>query len=308
MRVGIAGVAHSHAFSDAQSASDAGYVIGVWDADDPARLRAFVTRFHPVIHDTLESLLKWSEELVIITARPNRIPQIVAATLRSGAFCFVNKVAAASLPALDQLNRAVSGNESRFFTASVLRFSKGVQKLRAELAGQHITSADIVVRHDIRPYLSADRRWQDDPTDGGGTAISMGLHGFELASTLLGSPLVPGAGEVSTDGADTWSETAAQLTAASSTAIPVTVTISGIVESESYEVSVASEGVTQTMKLTQLDDLDSFGYRACFDAAVLMTKTSIPPVPWEVSRNVLETTIRSAAYARSAPRASAGTF
>lgn len=300
MRVGFAGVVHSHAFSDATSATEFGHSIAVWEPQDEARLAAFADEFRPTVTDSLEALLRWSPDLVVVTLRPQWIASTVRHVLQAGVGCFLNKVAAASLNALDELSAVVSNSPAPFFTSSVLRFSPVLTDFRRQLDGERVLALALSVRHDISAFLRPERRWQDDPADGGGTAISLGLHAWELAAVLGGSDLAATGGNVYAGGSDTRSEDRAVLTALIAGTTPIAATVLGVGQVERYEAVAFTPHGTLSVALGDGDPRTTLGYRVCFAAAIGMVRTGKPPVPWEESRRILETTIRAAAYARSA--------
>ncbi|NUS93285.1 MAG: Gfo/Idh/MocA family oxidoreductase, partial [Nocardia sp.] len=192
MRIGFAGVAHSHPFSDARNARTLGAAeLAVWDPDDHSRRADFVRQWQATTYESLAALLDREPDVVIVTPRPHRIAAVVSAVLDRGIACFLNKVPAADPAGLAALDAAVGDRSGRFLTSSVLRFAPGIRALAAELAGAAPIAAHISVRHGIDAFTTTARRWQDDPAEGGGTAVSMGLHAWEMLDTVLGREVTP---------------------------------------------------------------------------------------------------------------------
>jgi predicted dehydrogenase len=301
MRIGFAGVAHSHPFSDARNARFLGVEeLAVWDADDPDRLDTFARQLGAKRLGSLDELLGWCPDVVIVTTRPFRTAPTVAAVLHSGRPCFLNKVPAASLAALDALDQAVAGHESHFMTSSVLRFAPALRELTGELVGRRIVTVHAVVRHGIDVFLTPQRRWQDDPADGGGTAVSMGLHGWEIADALLGEAVEPIGGAVARlPGSNTWSEDVGLFCGRSATSALVSVEVAGVGREEAYSVHVQTDDGRFETELGGDDVYESLGYVGCLRAVLELAAGAEPAVPWEVSRRVVRTTVQAARLARS---------
>ncbi|MET8796888.1 Gfo/Idh/MocA family oxidoreductase [Nocardia sp. NPDC004568] len=298
MRIGFAGVAHSHPFSDARNARTLGVdELTVWDPDDHSRRADFAREWQATTYESLADLLDREPDAVIVTPRPYRIAPVVAAVLDRGIACFLNKVPAADMAGLDALDAAVGDRAGRFFTSSVLRFAPGIRALAAELAGAEPIAAHISVRHGIDAFTTAARRWQDDPADGGGTAVSMGLHAWELLDSVLGREVTPLGGVTARipDSA-TISENTVALHAVAAGGVPVTVDIVGAGTGECYEVVVHTEAGIRRVSLGQADDL---GYLDCLRAVLAMADGAPPPVPWARSRAVVRTTLTAAQLART---------
>lgn len=298
MRIGFAGVAHSHPFSDARNARTLGVdELAVWDPDDHSRRADFAREWQATTYESLAALLDRGPDVVIVTPRPHRIAPVVAAVLDRGIACFLNKVPAADMAGLAALDAAVGDRSGRFLTSSVLRFAPGIRALAAELAGEEPIAAHISVRHGIDVFTTAARRWQDDPHDGGGTAVSMGLHAWEMFDSVLGREVTPLGGVTSLipDSA-TISENTVALHAVAAGGVPVSVDIVGAGTGECYEVVVHTEAGVRRVSLEHPDGL---GYLDCLRAVLAMAEGAPPPVPWARSRAVVRTTLTAAQLART---------
>ncbi|MEV4125498.1 hypothetical protein [Nocardia sp. NPDC049707] len=300
MRIGFAGVAHSHPFSDAHNARSLGISeLAVWDSDDHSRREDFAREWSAVTHRTLTELLDWGPDVVIVTPRPRHIASVVSAVLDRGLACFLNKVPAADSSGLTALDTAVRGRSGRFLTSSVLRFAPAVRALAAEIDGEEPIAVHVSVRHGIDIFTTPERRWQDDPNDGGGTAISMGLHAWEMLDAILPRAVTP-LGGVTTrlPGSPTISENVAAIHAVASGGVPVSVDIVGAGTGEEYELAVHTESGVRRMSLDGSDHYHSLGYIDCLRAVLAMAEGAPSPVPWERSRAVVETTLAAAQLAR----------
>ncbi|MFI5717207.1 hypothetical protein [Nocardia sp. NPDC051750] len=296
MRIGFAGVAHSHPFSDARNARSLGVSdLAVWDADDHSRRADFVREWSATEYETLTGLLDWGPDVVIVTPRPRRIAAVVAAVLDRGVACFLNKVPAASPAALADLDAAVGTRSGRFLTSSVLRFAPGLRAFAGEL--ERPIAVHVSVRHGIDIFTTPERRWQDDPADGGGTAVSMGLHAWEMLDTVLGHAITPLGGVTAwVPDSRTISENVVTVHALTDGGIPVSVDIVGAGTDEGYEVVVHTETGVHRISLSGSDDL---GYIDCLRAVLAMAQGAPSPVPWERSRAVVRTTLAAAQLARA---------
>jgi predicted dehydrogenase len=302
MRLAFAGLAHSHPFIDAGVAREMGvHDIDVWDGGEADRLAAFRERYptcEPV--GSLAELLARGPAAVVVTTRPGLIPDTVASVLRAGLPCFVNKPAAASADALAALDRVVAGHEERFMTTSVLRFAPAVVELAARTAGRRVLGARALVRHDIAGFLTPERSWQDDPAEGGGTLISLGLHGAELLDAVAG----PGARVLAANRSvlvhrATRSEDQGAVLLGWPDGRLGTIEVSGAGGDEVYEVAVQTEDAVETLRLGGPDWLDALGYRGTMRAILAMAGGAASPLPWERSRAVLECAVQAAATARA---------
>ncbi|WP_430332784.1 hypothetical protein [Rhodococcus sp. ACT016] len=300
MRIGFAGVAHSHPFSDARNARLLGAdEFAVWDADDHSRRENFGREWSAAPFGTLAELLDWGPDLVIVTPRPRRVVPVVSAVLDRGVACFLNKVPATDRPSLAASDHAVRDRAERFLTTSVLRFAPAVRALAAEVDGADPVAAHVSVRHAIDVFTTAERRWQDDPNDGGGTAISMGLHAWEMLDTVLGRAVTPLGGVCSRIPGDrTISENVMAVHAHASGAVSVSADVVGTGTGEHYEVVIHTASGVHRATLDGTDHYLGLGYLDCMRAVLAMAGGARSPVPWERSRAVIDTTVTAAQLAR----------
>ncbi|MYS87679.1 Gfo/Idh/MocA family protein [Embleya scabrispora] len=301
MRLAFAGFAHSHPFTDAGVARDLGVRrIDGWDAGEPERFAAFRERHECEPAESLAELLGRRPDAVVVTVRPALIADTVARVLRAGVPCFVNKPAAASAAALAELDRAVAGYEERFLTTSVLRFAPAVTELAERIAGRRVLSARALVRHDIAGFLTPERAWQDDPAEGGGTLVSLGLHGAELLDAAAG----PGARVLAATGSvlvhpTTRSEDVGAILLGWPDGRVGTIEVAGVGGDEVYEVAVQTEDGVETARLGGTDWQEALGYRATMRAVLAMAAGDPSPVPWPRTRAVLTCATTAATLSRT---------
>ncbi|MET9338366.1 hypothetical protein [Nonomuraea sp. NPDC003804] len=69
-------------------------------------------------------------------------------------------------------------------STSVLRFAHAFTAATVDPAS--VLSVRATVRHDVGIWATGYNPWQDTPGGGGGTMVTMGIHGVELLVALLG--------------------------------------------------------------------------------------------------------------------------
>ncbi|MFD2350529.1 hypothetical protein ACFSTC_16190 [Nonomuraea ferruginea] len=82
----------------------------------------------------------------------------------------MNKPAAATREQLDRLDRLPI--HDRVMSGSVLRFAPAFAGWAADPAG--VLSVRATVRHDVGLWATGYNAWQDNPSEGGGTLVTMG--------------------------------------------------------------------------------------------------------------------------------------
>lgn len=301
--VAFAGAAHSHPFADAANLRARGATItGVWEPDDPARGRDFATRFDAAERETLDALLADRPDLVVATPRTPQAPRVLDACARAGIPVFFNKTVAAGVEAVDAFDRAARAG-ARVATSSVLRFAPAVAAFAEQAAGARVRAVDVVAQHEISGFLTPERAWQDDPSSGGGTLISVGVHAVDLVDAVLGASAPALAGATVTDawstpGAlPTRSETVAVLRAVTAAGIPLTATVSGVSGPDHYAVRVVADDGVHVLTLGDGDDL---GYDGLADALLVFADGGPAPVPWDRSAAGYRLLLEAAARVRGA--------
>lgn len=290
MLVALAGLATSHPYADARSLGRHAD-LAVWEPD-PERLRVF-TDEHPraKVADSLTGLLATRPDGVVLTVPGPQVPEALAAVLGTDAPCFVNKPAAATRAQLDAVDRLVTPVADRVMSTSVLRFAPGFTSAKADLA--EVLAVRATVRHDVGLWATGYNPWQDTPGEGGGTLVTMGLHGVELLVALLGPDvrLVGAAGSIRAyEGLR--SEDTGVLAMRWANGIPGTVEVLGASEGESYEVVLhrrdGSESILIEGSATPARDL---GYEGVIEAFLAMIAGAPSPVPWSQTRAILDVLI-----------------
>lgn len=303
MRMGFAGLAASHPFADLRSARSAGFGgMLLWSPDEDERRGRFLAEGDVDEVGDLDDLIAARPDVVIASLRPAEVPRVVGAVVQAGIPCFAHKTVAATAADVTQLRRAIRGAESRFASSSVLRFAPAVRHLATELADATVLAIDVEVAHGIDDFLTPARRWQDDPEEGGGTAVSMGAHAFDIASALLEAPVRGAGGAVSTRVVTgTRSEDVATLTALGPSGELVTAHLLGALDIQRYRIRVRCADREVDVELDSAVDGDvALGYRGCFDAVVDAAQVGRAPLPGGLACDVVEATVRAAAAARAA--------
>lgn len=293
--IGFVGLATSHPYTDA------GTIVGRHpDASlhvfepDVERLADFIEQ-HPgaSVHGTPGSLAAAGVDGVIVTTRPPEVAEAVSAFAHLDIPLFINKPASATLDQLAAVDAVVRPIAHRVLSASVLRFSTPVRELVARLDRAEVLTALAVVRHDVGRWLTGSTDWQDDVRTGGGSIVTIGLHGLELLVCLLGTDF-----EVVSSMAQVRrlhglrSEDAAVIGVRWADGILGSIHVVGVAPSESYGVTFETANGPVAIELPASDS-DPFGYRGAIDSFLEMVEAAhvgrpvVSPVPWEQTHAIL---------------------
>jgi len=345
MRVVFAGLAHSHPFSDAENLrSLGGEVAGVHDVDQE-RAQEFAARFGGRVVTDVAELPALRPDLAIATPRPSEAMAFGRA-LVGRVPVFLNKVAAADEARLAQWDALVAGRrdgaaDPLFGTASVLRFAPALARFAAELDGAVVLSVRVLAQHDAASFRLPGRAWQDDPAEGGGTAVTVGIHAWELVDRILpGAVLGAGTGWARASGVPgARSEDVAGVAAVlrvpgRAETVPVHAVIGGVPGDDAYALEVVTDRGVRTLGLgaagagapgagaagTGMAEGGGAGSGAeprvelGFEGLIRQLAADIPhgrmTAPWARARTVVANSIRAAALARggrTAERADAPT-
>ncbi|WP_165969983.1 Gfo/Idh/MocA family protein [Nonomuraea terrae] len=285
MRIALAGLATSHPYTDARTLARHADLV-VWE-QDPERLRRF-TDEHPraKVAASLEEALSGAPDGVVVTVPNPQVPQALARVLETGAPCFVNKPAAATRAQLEQLDRLPI--HDRVLSGSVLRFAPAFAGARVDR--DELLAVRATVRHDVGLWANGYNAWQDTPGEGGGTMVTMGVHGVELLVALLGPAVrLAGAAGARRHYTTLRSEDTGVLALRWDDGVTGTVEILGVSASESYTVTLHKRDFTETIVIEPGDDpVKGLGYEGTIEAFLAMVGGAPSPVPWSQTRAVLD--------------------
>ncbi|NUR90622.1 MAG: Gfo/Idh/MocA family oxidoreductase [Nonomuraea sp.] len=288
MRIALAGLATTHPFTDARTLARHGELV-VWE-EDGERLARF-TAEHPSakVAPTLEALLDTGPDGVVLTVPNPRVPAALARVLNHGAPVFLNKPAAASREQLDALDLLPIGD--RVMSSSVLRFAPAFAGVAVDPA--EVLAVRATVLHDVGMWAGGYNAWQDTPGQGGGTLVTMGIHGVELLVALLGPEVrLAGAAGAIRHYSGLRSEDTGVMALQWSCGIPGTVEILGVSDEERYTVTVHTRTGSREIVIESGDDvLKGLGYEGTIEAFLAMVGGAPSPVPWEQTRAVLDVLI-----------------
>lgn len=313
IRVAFAGLAHSHPFSDAanlvalRERGEHVEFAGVYDTDETL-VASFAKRFGCPVASDLATLCAAEPDLVIVTARPHETAPYVRQLLSdTGAKLFANKVVAGTTEQLREWEAAVASAPERVGSCSVLRFAPALRELASRVTGSEIWGVRVLAQHDIEMFLAPDRAWQDDPSRGGGTLVTAGLHAWEMIGAVLPGAALDGdvAGWIHrSPNAATVSEEAAQLAGAlrlpAGGATPFAITVTGTPGPEVYAIDVFTSTGTLSVSLTFPHPSDSLGFVELAEALLTNTRARVATAPWESARPVVTNTLRAAQALRAA--------
>ncbi|MGW0806474.1 Gfo/Idh/MocA family protein [Nonomuraea sp. NPDC002799] len=284
MLIALAGLATSHPYTDAHTLSRQAELV-VWEPD-PERLRRF-TGEHPAakVAGSLGEALAAGPDGVVLTVPTPRVPEALAQVLETGVPCFVNKPAVATRAQLDALDRLPI--HERVLSSSVLRFAPAFAGLRADPA--EVLAVRATVRHDVGLWAGGYNAWQDTPDEGGGTLVTMGIHGVELLVALLGPDVrLVGAAGAKRHYQGLRSEDTGVLALRWGSGVTGTVEILGVSEGESYSVTLHRRDGSETVVIESGGDpVTALGYEGTIDAFLSMVRGAPSPVPWEQTRAIL---------------------
>ncbi|MFG6191103.1 Gfo/Idh/MocA family protein [Nonomuraea sp. JJY05] len=285
MRVVLAGLATSHPYTDARTLARHAELV-VWE-QDPERLRRF-TDEHPAakVTGSLGEALATGPDGVVLTVPGPQVPEALARVLETGAPCFVNKPAAASRAQLDALDRLAIGD--RVLSSSVLRFAPAFAGVRVDPG--EVLAVRATVRHDVGLWADGYNAWQDTPGEGGGTMVTMGIHGVELLVALLGPDVrLVGAAGAKRHYQGLRSEDTGVMALRWGSGVTGTVEILGVSEGEAYTVTVHRRDGSESIVIESGDDpVKGLGYEGTIDAFLSMVGGAPSPVPWEQTRAILD--------------------
>lgn len=310
LRVAFAGLAHSHPYTDAANVRALGAeVVGVHDADTAAA-GEFAARFGGVVVASLEELAVLRPDLVIATPRPHEVAPFLRSLGGGVAPVFANKVIAATEAQLAEVDRALAASSVAVGTSSVLRFAPALSALAAEVAPFLQTLDDVLVlrvhaQHDNTGFQLPARSWQDDPQQGGGTAVTVGVHAWEMVDVLLpGATLVSGSGWTRVRrGSSTVSEDAAGIDGllrvpGAQREVPVQVLVTGSPGPDAYTLEVVSADGIRALALDVDDANEELGFHGLIRALLDAAAHGETVAPWTSARVVVANTIHAADIAR----------
>ncbi|WP_277305443.1 Gfo/Idh/MocA family oxidoreductase [Spongiactinospora sp. TRM90649] len=265
----------------------------VWE-EDRERLDRFVAE-HPGVRVVggPGELLDTRPDGVVLTVPTPGLAAVLGQVVQAGPPCFVNKPAAATRAQLDALDAVAAPAAGRILSTSVLRFApafaEAADGLAERAARGEVHAVRATVRHDVGLWATGYNPWQDDPAEGGGTLVTMGIHGVELLVALLGPDVrLAGAARATRAHHGLRSEDTGVLALRWDSGITGTVEVLGVSEVESYTVAAHTARSTETIAIEGgADTLDGLGYRGTIDAFLAMVGGAPSPVPWEQTRAIL---------------------
>lgn len=316
MRVAVVGLATSHPFTDAYVLRALERVELVVVEPDDARAERYLRENDATRVVSVEAAVAAGVDVATVTTRPDATASSVRALLSAGVPVFCNKPAVVTAAQLDALDEAVDVAPDRFFTGSVLRLAPRVREL-AELVATGDSPpllARATVHHDIGGYLEPERRWQDDPAVGGGTLLSLGLHGIEMLDTVLGPGLAPvGGTSAALHHTSTLSEDCGLMLLRAPSGAAAAIEVIGAATEEQYAVEVHTASTTlravvpdpavcaaepgRDGRWAQLTEL---GYVDTMRAVLALAGGAAPPWGWARSREVMRAHLAGVRMARAA--------
>lgn len=310
LRIAFSGLAHSHPYTDAANALALGATItGVTDRD-PDRGAAFAQQFGCANHDEIANLIADAPDLVIATPHPDHLLSVASELASAGVPVFFNKSVAADALGIVAFDGAVSPIAPGLVgTASVLRFAPSLHAFRLSLTGD-ILALNVSVQHDNSLFQTPSRRWQDDPSSGGGTMITVGIHAWEIIDLLLpGATITSASGWTrKRAGSATLSEDLGSVNgsirsptsnvAGASKQIPFGVLVSGVPGPDRYSLEVITTTGVHSLLLGGADPNFSYGFMGLMQELIRLVPKGQMPAPWSAARTVVSNAVLAASIAR----------
>ncbi|MGP4027092.1 Gfo/Idh/MocA family protein [Actinomadura sp. 3N407] len=293
MRVGFAGLATTfHPGADARLLRERGITdLVVWGDDG-----RFAAEHGARPVTTLDDLVAARPDAAVVTCRPSAVPEVVRRLTGAAIPVFVTKPAIGTRTDLDRLDEVVAATPTPVTTCSVLRFAPAVGRLRQRLRGATVLGVRATVRHSVAAYLAPERRWLDDPAEGGGTLLTMGLHGVELISALLGPGLTArwATGAVHVHHG-TLSEDTGVIALSGPGGRYAVVEVLGATRMEGYDVTAQTPEGAHTVSIAEgdADPMEAFGYAGTVDAFLNGIAAGRAAVPWATAREVLSAVLEA---------------
>ncbi|NUT39141.1 MAG: Gfo/Idh/MocA family oxidoreductase [Thermoactinospora sp.] len=282
MRIAMAGLATSHPYADARTLARHGE-LAVWEPD--AQRLATFTGEHPsaAVAASLEELLARDLDGIVLTVPTPLVPTALGPVLDTGVPVFINKPAAATRDQLTAIDKLIRPCAERVLSSSVLRFAPAFRDRSVDPA--EVLAVRATVRHDVGIWATGYNPWQDTPGEGGGTLVTMGVHGVELLVALLGPEvsLVGAAGAIRHYDTLRSEDTGVIAMQWWGSGIPGTVEVLGVSEEESYTVTVHTRNGAEEIVIA-----GDLGYEGTIDAFLSMVGGAPSPVPWEQTRAILD--------------------
>src|SRR5699024_1787928 len=205
----------------------------------------------------------------------------------TSAVVFFNKVIAATDAHLAEWQEAVSSAPERVGTSSVLRFAPAIAALAERISDVEVWSIRVLAQHDIDMFLAPDRRWQDDPTVGGGTLVTVGLHAWEMIGRLLPDAVLDSGvtGWIQrSPQARTQSEQTAQMSGTlrllDGRRVPYSVLVAGVPGPEVYAIDVLTSNGMRSVRLSSSSPEESLGFKELAVALLRKAEQGLVVAPW----------------------------
>ncbi len=222
---------------------------------------------------------------------------------------FFNKVIAATPRQLLAWEQAISLAAVPVGTSSVLRFAPALEALAECVLGREVIAVRVRAQHDNAAFQSAGRSWQDDPEQGGGTMITVGVHAWEMVDRVL-----PGAELEVAEGwtrrrlaSRTRSEDAAGVSGllrlpGVEQRVPVHALITGSPGPDAYAIDVVTADGIVSAELDAEQANVSLGFFGLARELQAAARAREVPAPWENSRTVVVNAIRAGVASRNHKR------
>jgi len=293
MRIGFVGLALSHPYTFAHVLAGRGSPPAfVWD-NDPDRARDFAASFGTVLCDSPEAMAEHAPDGVMVCGvAANHVRDSLPFLLR-GIPTFIDRPLAVNGADLASLVEMAEQSGAPLLSSSILRFGEAFRGLLAAAkAGDAgtVLGATATICHDIGAYLQPGNTWQDDPALGGGSLVTMGLHGLELVAASLGTDWHCVSAVTSRRRySQSLSEDMAVLTLQYGDGRIATVHVVCGGGAQGYSLTLfGSDRTFRAEAPSGGETLADYGYTGTVDRFLEMIRTRRSPVPLRETRTILE--------------------
>lgn len=296
--IGLLGLATSHPLADIANLRQLlpSAQFRLFTGKDPELDRFFTDRVKEAHPDLIECP-RWEDFLagldaVILTARPSQVPAALERLTVHPLPLYVNKPLAVSTEQIDGCAQALAGYGAPVMSGSVLPHALQWRELLTRLQppataseqcwmfdGEPLQQIRMALRHDLQHWNSGDRAWQQERLVGGGLVGTIGIHGFDLLTSIFGKELsVVTAGSQSADRSPDPAIVHIELRAGGD--VPVSLMLVGVAPDEQYRVELLTPAEVHEVNFTHDPTTDSLGFLAAMSAFLDLTGETSHPATW----------------------------
>ncbi len=308
MKIGMIGLSLSHPYAFADILRSKGVESAfVWDYEKERAEKYSADYGAQVVSDPREMIDRGADGVILCGIAKDRAQQVLP-FLEAGIPTFITKPLVTNREDLGVLSETVQRTGAPIFSTSTLRYVPGVVAIREMIAAGSLGAllgATGSVVHQIGYYMTPPNTWQDNPLQGGGSIINMGIHAVEMLVAAMGTGIESVhcyAGKRHYQESQSEDVAAISLRYRDGKVGAVNVICSS--KSSGYDLTVF--GVEKSVHTTApsglvsqypgapiggADHLREYGYTPTIEAFLRMIETKTPPIPFEETLEIHEALI-----------------